>query len=46
MLHQATKKLSQLKEKKIFDEVREKQIFKKISEAFPDIEIIKVNKEK
>ncbi len=40
------KQMTELEEKKIFDEVREKQIYKKIKEAFPDIEIIKVNKEK
>jgi len=38
------KQMVELKDKKIFDEVREKQIYKKIREAFPDIEIIKVNK--
>ena len=38
--------MAELKEKKIFEEVREKQIYKKIKKVFPDIEIIKVNKEK
>lgn len=40
------KQMAELEMKKIFDEVKEKQIYKKIIEAFPDIEIIKVNKEK
>ena len=40
------KQMTELEEKKIFDEVREKQIYKKIKEVFPDMEIIKVNKEK
>ena len=40
------KQMAELEMKKIFDEVKERQIYKKIREAFPDIEIIKVNKEK
>ena len=40
------KQMAELERKKIFDEVKEKQIYKKIREVFPDIEIIKVNKEK
>ena len=39
------KQMAELERKKIFDEVKEKQIYKKIREAFPDIEIIKANKE-
>ena len=40
------KQMAELEEKKIFEEVRGKQIYKKIKKVFPDIEIIKVNKEK
>ncbi len=40
------KQMAELQEKKIFDEVKKKEIYKKIRETFPDIEIIKVNKEK
>ena len=38
--------MAELKENKIFEEVREKQIYKKIKKTFPDVEIIKVKKEK
>ena len=40
------KQMAELEQKKVFEEVREKQIYKKIKKVFPDIEIIKVNKEK
>ena len=40
------KQMAELQKKKIFDEVKKKEIYKKIRETFPDIEIIKVNKEK
>ncbi len=38
------KQMAELEENKIFDEVKQKKIYKKIRSTFPDIEIVKIKK--
>ena len=38
--------MAEFEENKIFDEVKKKEIYKKIRATFPDVEIVKIRKYK